>query len=342
MPPSTNEVTLIIDMFTHMAHKSYLEELKASGKALVTSGANEIYKLAGDLPQATDPRRRVEILDKSGIDKQVVTLYHAVDCNVITKDPEYKLTLARSINDSMARIVEESKGRLISAASVPLDMLEEGGLKEMDRAVKNLGLKAVALPTHIQGKPLDSPQYRPFWSRASELGVPVFIHPANPAQVGRTYEAEYRLTHVFGWPFETCLSLTRLVLSGIMEAHPDLKVVSHHLGGGMVPFLWERVQESYLDKMQRQLLGHVLSKPVYEYFRLFYYDTAVGVNAAAIKYTCELFGAEQVVLGTDFPHGLNGGIDRLNDYPRIIKSLDIPEAGKNKILGGNAQKILNL
>ncbi|MBI2935175.1 MAG: amidohydrolase [Chloroflexi bacterium] len=333
---------MIIDSFTHMAHKAYLEELRGGGRAMSTTSADDIYKLAAALPQATDPRRRVEFLDEYGIDRQVVTLYHSLDCNVITRDPAYKLTLAKLINDTMARIVDESRGRLVATGGVPLDVLEAGGLKEMDRAVKSLGLKAMALPSHVHGKPLDLPEYRPFWSRAAEMGVPVYIHPANPVEVGRAYEGDYRLTHVYGWPYETTLSLTRLVISGIMEAYPGLKVVSHHLGGGMIPFLWGRVEESYLGEAQRHFREHALPKPVYEYFRRFYYDTAVGNNGAAIKYACQLFGAGQVVLATDFPHGLNGGADRLRDYPKIIKALDIPEEDRQSILGGNARKMLNL
>ncbi len=334
---------MIIDIYTHIAPQAFLDELIAQGKESLKDRVNRIYNMALGRPQATDMKKRVELMDTYGIDIQLVTLFQGLDSNSTAYEDSEKLAMAKLINDNMAKVMEESGGRLLSAATVPLDLLEKGGLEEMDRAIKNLGLKAVNLPSHVNGKPLDLPEFRSFWKRAAELGIPVLIHPVNPVtKEGRSYEAEYDLTHVFGWPFETTLSLSRLVLSGIMEEYPDLKVVNHHLGGGMIPFLFGRIIESYTDEIQRKALGKVLPKPPAEYFRLFYYDTAVGGSAASIKYAYELFGADHIVFATDSPHGPNGGIDRLKTYPGLIKSLDIPEDDKKKILGGNAQKLLNL
>ncbi|MDZ4246521.1 MAG: amidohydrolase family protein [Dehalococcoidia bacterium] len=334
---------MIIDIFTHMAPQPYLDFLNSRGNASIRDKVARVMEIASDRPQAIHVKKRVEYLDQYGIDKQVITLVHMLDSNVVVDDNAEKLEIARKINDAMARVMEESGGKLVGAASVPLDLLDKGGLQEMDRAIKTLGLKAVALSTHLKGKPLDSPEYRAFWSHAVELDVPVYIHPTNPvSKEGRTYEADFDITHIFGWPFETTIVLTRLVMSGIMEELPKLKVISHHLGGGMIPFLFGRIGESYTDKIQLKTAGRILPRPPAEYFRLFYYDTAVGGSAASIKLASEIMGADQVVFATDFPHGPNGGLDRLRTYPGVIRSLDIPEADKNKILGGNAARILNL
>lgn len=334
---------MVIDIFTHMASIGYLEELAAKGGNELRQKVDSIYELARERPYAIDVSKRVALLDTYGIDKQVVTLFNMFDSNVVTDDRQEKVKIARAINDSMAGIMEESRGRLVSAGSVPLEALNEGGLAEMDRAIKTLGLKAIAFPSHLHGKPLDSNEFLPFWARAAELGVPVFIHPSNPVNyTGRPYENAYDLAHVFGWPFETVLALSRLVFAGIMEKYPSLKIVSHHLGGGMIPFLFGRIEESYTPVIQRKAIGRVFPKPLFEYFRLFYYDTAVGGSAAAIECALKVFGVSQLVFSSDFPHGPEGGLKRLESYPKLINSLDIPETDKKKILGENARRILGL
>lgn len=334
---------MIIDIFTHMASPVYLEKLSTRGDATVKSRVDSLYETLKGRPLATDVARRIAALDEYGIDRQLVTLFSSLDSNSLGGSPEDQVKTAVEINDSMTRIMQESKGRLLCAGSVPLEALEKGGLREMERAVKALGLKAVAFPSHLRGKPLDSPEFLSFWEKAASLGVPVYIHPANPiTPAGRPYENAYDLTHVFGWPFETVLALSRLVFSGIMEKYPTLKVVSHHLGGGMTPFLFGRVEESYPPDFQQKVFGRVFPKPLLEYFRLFYYDTAVGGSIPALKCAIEVFGASQVVFATDSPHGPGGGLKRMETYPKIINSLNIPEADKKKILGENAKTLLNL
>ncbi|MBI4331443.1 MAG: amidohydrolase [Chloroflexi bacterium] len=334
---------MIIDIFTHMASAAYIEELAAMGGREVKRSVERVYSLARETPYALDIGKRVELLDTYGIDRQVVTLFGMVDSNVVVDDAQQKVKVARAINDSMARLTEESRGRLVGAGSVPLEALDHGGLAEMDRAARTLGLRAFAFPSHLRGKPLDSPEFLPFWARAAELGTVVYIHPVNPVSYsGRPYEQAYDLAHVFGWPFETALSLSRLVFSGIMEKYPGLKVVSHHLGGGLIPFMSGRIDESYPPETQKEDLGRPLPGNVFDRFRRFYYDTAVGGSAAAIKCAYEVLGADQLVFATDFPHGPGGGLKRLETYPKLIASLDIPDADKKRILGENAKRILGL
>jgi aminocarboxymuconate-semialdehyde decarboxylase len=268
---------------------------------------------------------------------------HNVDCNVLPIARDRQLEIAQAANDGMARLMEQSQGKLLGIASAPMAVLEDGGLKEMERAVKGLGLKGFAIATNSRGKPVDAPEFAPFWARAAEMGVPVFIHPANPQnQNDRPYEAQYNMTLVFGWPFETVLMLARLVFSGIMERHPTLKVVSHHLGGGMIPFLFGRIEESYILENQERVLGRVLPKPLKELFGRFYYDTAGGSLEAAIKCCYDVFGADQILLATDSPHGPKGGEIALEGYPRRVRECGIPAEAADRINGGNARKLLGI
>jgi aminocarboxymuconate-semialdehyde decarboxylase len=132
-----------------------------------------------------------------------------------------------------------------------------------------------------------------------------------------------------------------MVLSGIMEKHANLNIVSHHLGGGMVPLLWGRIEESYAVERQQGVLGRLLDRPLKEYFGRFYYDTAVGVHGPGIKCCCDTFGADRVLLSTDFPYG-SGGESRLETYPRTVRESGIPVQDVEKIVSGNARRLMGM
>ncbi|MDP2744599.1 MAG: amidohydrolase family protein [Dehalococcoidia bacterium] len=334
---------MIVDAFTHIIPSSYLEKLSSTSGEAVKKRVDHCRALIRERPHATDIGRRLELLKKHNIDCQVVTLMHTIDCNVLPFPLERQLEMAQAINDGMARVMEQSKGKLVGIGAVPLNLLEAGGLKEMERAIKVLGLRGFGIASNSRGKPVDAPEFAPFWARAEEMGVPVFIHPADPqGQNDRPYEAQYNMTLVWGWPFETVLMLSRLVFSGIMEKHPRLNVVSHHLGGGMVPFLYGRIEESYTREAQQRVLGRELTRPLKELFGRFYYDTAGGSTEAAIKCCYDIFGADRILLATDAPHGPEGGEPALKDFPRRVRESGIPKAAVDKILGGNAQKLLGI
>ncbi len=292
---------MIIDAHTHGFHGQHLDLLTNAGGSWIQEGLKHLLEITKKKPQFIDVALRVEQLEKVGIDLQVVTLQQSLDSNLLPGDLPAKLALARAINDNMAYLQDDSKGKLVAAGSVPLAAFENGGREELERAINNLGLKAISVPSNLKGKPIDLPEYEPFWAACAQMGVPVYIHPDNSAgHKDRSYEAEYDLMHNFGWPFETELMLSRLVFSGIMERYPALKIVSHHLGGG-IPFFWGRINETYNPQNQQRTIGKVLPKPLYDYFSLFYYDTAVGGNASAIKCAYDIFGADRIVFATDSP-----------------------------------------
>ncbi len=293
---------MIIDAHTHGFYGKYQDKLIQAGGKWAKESIEGISYFLSRKPQFTDVALRVEQLERSGIDLQIVTLHHSLDSNLLPGDSSAQLALAKAINDNLAHMQEDSKGKLVATASVPMAGFEKGGRKEFERAIKTLGLKAVAIPSHVNGgKPIDLPEYEPFWAACAQTGIPVYIHPGNTVgSTDRSYEAEYDLMHNFGWPFETELMLSRLVFSGIMERYPTLKIVSHHLGGG-IPFFWGRINETYNPQNQQRTIGRVLPKPLYDYFSLFYYDTAVGGNASAIKCAYDIFGADRIVFATDAP-----------------------------------------
>lgn len=337
---------MIIDAHTHMMNAKYFEQLAGKGGKWGQERVEFGRGVAQRKPHFTDVRERVAQLERTGIDFQVVTPQSTFDCNLLPGELSAQLAYARVLNDSMAALREESKGRLLPAGTIPMAGFEQGSRQELERAVNTLGLRGIGINTNIRGKPIDAPEFEQFWACVNEMEVPVFIHPVKPAgTTDRPYEAEYDLVHNFGWPFETTLMLCRLVFSGIMERYPRLRVVSHHLGGGLLPFYMGRTLETYEPENQRANYGgqaEALPKPLFEYFRRFYYDTAVGGSAPSTKLGYEVFGADPLLFATDAPWGPGSGEFRLRDYPKVIESLDIPEADKRKILGENARRLLKL
>jgi aminocarboxymuconate-semialdehyde decarboxylase len=334
---------MIIDAQSHGLHRDSVDRLAQAGGEWAQKNLNNLLGAKRDrMLQVHDVALRLAQLDRNGIDMQVVTPIPRLDSNLLPGDPTARLAYARIINDGMARLMEDSKGRLLTCGNVPLEGFEQGGRQEMERAMKTLGLKAMCIPTNLRGRPIDIPEADPFWALAAELDTAVYVHPTNPVDHGgRSYEGEYGLTHNLGWPFETELALSRLVFSGILERYPTLKVVSHHLGGG-IPFFMGRTVEVYHTAHQQEFVGRVLPKPLFDYFSLFYHDTAVGESAPAVRCAYEVFGADRLLFATDVPFGAEAGEVRLANYPKVIRSVGLSEEENEKIFSGNVRKILNL
>ena len=332
---------MIIDAHTHMMHKKSLETFRNMTGDWAKKKVNTLSEFIQQMPAMVDVQMRLEFLERAQIDLQIVTPLHFMYTDDMPDPVETKCEVARAINDGMIKLMDESKGKLIAVGTVPLEDYEKYGKKEMERAVKG-GMKGVAITTHWYGKAIDSPEYRSFWAHVSELDLPVVLHPSDPlASTGRPYESDFDLTHNFGWPFETMLALSHLVFSGTLEAFPDLKIVSHHLGGG-IPFLWGRIEETYAPEKQAKLLGRKLTRSLYDLFSLIFYDTAVGGNASAIQCAYDIFGADRLVFATDAPFGPGAGEGRLTSYPKIVRSLGLAEEENQKIFSGNIAKVFNL
>ncbi len=333
---------MLIDAHTHGMHGGYTDAIIAAGGKWAKTEMEGYLVKAKRRPMLNSVPLRIQQMDKHGCDIQVVTPQWKFDANLSPDNTATQLAYAQAMNDNMARVQEESKGRLFSIGTVPLADYEKYGRKEAERAIKKLGLKGLFLSTNHHYKPIDLPEYEPFWAHMNETGCPVIIHPGDAADPkSRPYENEYDMMHNFGWPYETQLTLARLVFSGIMEKYQNLQVVSHHLGGGL-PFVFGRTAETYNPDDQQRQIGKKLPKPLFDYFQRFYYDTAIGGNALAVKLVYDLFGVDRVVYATDAPYGPGDGEYRLATYPQAIKALKLPEADNKKIFETNARKIFKI
>jgi aminocarboxymuconate-semialdehyde decarboxylase len=233
------------------------------------------------------------------------------------------------INDGLAKVIKKYPKNFQALAMLPL-IDTQAALKELDRTVLDLGFKGICMLTNIAGKPPDSDFMLPVYERAQALGVPIFIHPTTPA--GAEVMKEWRLAIILGFEFDVILSATRLAYSGVLERYPELDFVIAHLGAG-IPFLAGRIDRGYHDPT----CGIKTQRPSSEYLKELYTD-AVCFYQPTLKMAYEFFGAERIVMGSDFPLPIGD----LQAAVPSINEMKISQAEKEKILGGNVVRLLKL
>jgi predicted TIM-barrel fold metal-dependent hydrolase len=337
----------IIDAYTHIYPKSYMSKLETLSNAEARDSASKWIARANTNPHYSNVKSRMSDLDKYGIDYQITAISQDVDPNKFCSlEKRLRAELCSYLNNEMARVMKESGGRIFSLGTLPFDsLLDEGeAIDEMRRAIHDLGLKGFMVLSNLGGEPID--KFGRFWTEAERLGVPVYIHPVDPvSNISRRYEDDFDLMHVFGWPFETTLILSRLVFSGIIQKSPNLKILAHHLGG-MIPFFAGRIDESYSKTMGPVKAGQKVAfgegRPAIDHFRFFYYDTAIGGSSAAIRCGYEVFGAERILFATDYPFGPEAGRRRLATYPSKVLDLGLSDAENKQIFEENARKLMGV
>jgi aminocarboxymuconate-semialdehyde decarboxylase len=343
----------VIDGYTHFIPKGYVRGVEqVAGWINNQNSREELLTYLGTIkerPHFIDLVARISELDKYKIDNEITVIDTSVDPNLIQLDSDRKLDLCRLLNDEMARVNSDSKGRIfafggIDVASTGSSQTEGLALGEMRRAVGDLGLRGFVVPSNVGGKPLDA--FPSFWSEVERLNAAVYIHPTDPvSKSSRPYEDEFDLAHTFGWPFETTLALARLVFSGTLARHPRLRILGHHQGG-MIPYYAGRIDETYSKRnaspRRAQWTTNMGGQSAIESFKLFYYDTAVGGSSATIRVALDVFGADRVVFATDYPFGPDSGRTRLATYPGKVRELGLSQQENSKIFEENAFKLLGI
>ncbi len=323
-----------IDFHAHIYPEDYLKKLEASSgdvrietdakgqKWILSMGAR-----AGPInPDFFDTDVRVERIKEHRVDMQILSSPHP---GVDRFSPDESAEMSRIINDGIAKAVRKYPKQFQGLAMLPL-IDTKLALKELDRAVLDLGLKGMCMLTNVAGKMVDSDFLLPVYARAQELGVPIFIHPTTP--LGAQVMQEWRLAIILGFEFDIVLSATRLAYAGVLDKFPELNFVISHLGAG-IPFLAGRIDRGYHDPT----CGIKTKKPTSEYLRDLYCDT-VSFYQPGLMMAYQFYGAGRMVLGSDFPL-------IIGDLPAAVPSIEempIPQREKEKILGDNVIQLLKL
>jgi aminocarboxymuconate-semialdehyde decarboxylase len=342
----------VIDIFCHIFPPGFLNELQrrcphlsfkpaGTGSALNIINNQSGYWVSYVIPDSAfdTPEKRLEDMDRHGIDIQVLSAaLPGAEPSSLSTSPEDVVKLARFVNDSISDIVDKYPERFVGIAEIPITS-ETDALEEFDRAVNELGMRGVQLYTQMGGLPIDNEKFHPLFERAIKYDIPILLHPSNPPpSQSRLYEQDYSLMLMFGWPYETTLALSRLVISGVIEKFPNIKLVSHHMGG-MIAYYGGRLQ---IYENLAAMRGIKYQKPLLEYFKVFYADTVLGGHLPAAKCGYEVFGPDHVVFATDYPFGPEVGNAFIRQAISIVEGLNISEREKAKILHKNARRLLRL
>ncbi len=275
------------------------------------------------LPKHSDVEAKLADMDAHGIRLTALSI----------NDPGPELfdrdgtAVARICNDYIADVVRRHPRRFLGLAVLPLQNMKDA-IIELDRCHKN-GLRGILLYSNLAGKFPDEPEFRPLFARAEELDLPVLLHPAYPT----TFDAVkgYEMAGGLGLMFDTTIALTRLILSGIFEDHPRLKLVCPH-AGGTLPYLVGRIDHQ--TQVLKRGAARLKRKPS-EYLREVYLDT-VCPHAASLRCAIETVGIEKLIFSTDHPWVA----------PKLIvdtlDALQLSEADQRKVYGDNARRLFSL
>ncbi len=332
---------MIVDAYTHILPKKYQEglEKKATRRDIGLNSA----RYAKTVPTLIDLEARFHVMDAFKEYIQVISVAAPPIYSIAS--PKVSLELTRIVNDELAELVFKYPERFAGGiASLPMTDPKEA-IKEAERAIRDLRLRAVEIYTDVSGKPLDSPEFIPLYEKMVELNRPIFIHPfremTTPDYPGEKI-SKYRVWTKLGWPYATALAMTRLVYGGIMERLPGLQVVTHHCGG-LIPYLAGRIDWS--DDFNEMRMGHrdiFLRENALTYYRRFYYDTAVNGNTAALQCGLDFAGLKNVVFATDFPFDNQCGQRLIRDTIDSIERMGLTEDEKEAIYRDNAVRLLHL
>jgi aminocarboxymuconate-semialdehyde decarboxylase len=261
--------------------------------------------------------------------------------------PDEALELSRIANDEMAELVARMPDRFVGAAACIPMTSPDGALAELDRAVGELGLCGVQIYTEVQGRPLDDPAFVPIFEKIAALGIPILLHPTrgpDRADYPSDPSSRFDTWRVAGWLYDTVAAMTRLVFSGIFDRHPDIKIVTHHLGG-FAPYAAGRIHEGYDKYLKaaraRNEVVPLASHPA-DYFRKFHADTITIGSVPALACGIEYFGPDRVLFATDLPFDTVGGRKYLDVALRAMEEIDLASSDKHRIFEANARRVFRI
>jgi aminocarboxymuconate-semialdehyde decarboxylase len=288
---------------------------------------SKIKERAGTvLARMSDVSERVAKMDAMGVDVQVLSA-SLVHQGLEWADAQTGLRLARTTNDWIAKAVAGAPTRFIGLGTLPLHV-PPLAVAELERCLRELGLKGVAISTTAAGLELGDSALRPFWAKAEELGAVVYIHP------GGNRDARFKRFHLWnsvGQAFEEAMAISSLMYDGVLESFPKLKICISH-GGGYMPYYMGRIDRNYAEKANTRVN---MTKPPIDYLRMLYFDSCV-YERPVLQHLVDKVGAERVVLGSDYPVGEVKPIEFVTDITTLSP------AQKEKIVGTNAAALLGL
>ncbi len=319
-----------IDFHCHAFPAEYFQTLKKyypDEIELKEDPQGRLYAVWANTPlPAWDHGQRLVDIDKAGVDIEILSnpsMYIRVD--------EHSPELCCMVNDALAQSCKRDPGRFKAFANIPFNNMD-AALKELSRALDGLGFTGVLITSNVGGRYLHTPDFLPFWEEVNRRQVPVFMHPATPPN----YQDD-EMPPLLAFPFETTLSTTKLIYSGLFERFPDIVLILSHLGGTLA-YLARRIDLGFDVPVFPDKYRQIPRRPS-QYMKKLYVDTALGWHRPAFECTRELVGIDHIVYGTDYFMMDSKFMDWTNEF---LEGLDLSAVEREKIYSKNAERMLNL
>ncbi|MBI3436873.1 MAG: amidohydrolase [Proteobacteria bacterium] len=328
-----------LDAYTHFIPKRFFD-------MIVASGHKDIGKRVREIPSIHDLDVRMRIVDSFPDYAQILS-YPMPPLELMAKPQEIE-DYAKIINDGFAEICARHGDRFPGwVAQAPLGA-PDAGVRECERALKN-GALGVQIYTNVAGKPLDRPEFAPFFEAMNKNRKPIWIHPSRAANFPDYVDEKkslYEIWWTLGWSYETAAAMSRLVFSRTLDRNPDLKIIVHHFGG-IVPMLegrigpgWDQLGARTSDE-DLGVLRKSLKKRTLAYFKEnFYADTAVFGADAATACGLAFYPLEKVVFASDCPFDPEKGPGYIRETLRILDSANLTKEQRNQIYFKNFEAMV--
>jgi len=278
--------------------------------------------------RAWSPARRLEDMDRLGIDRQAISPPPVMFC--YWAGAKAGQAFARMQNEFIAAVAARHPARFTGMATVPLQDVALA-IAELRHAREALGLRAVEIGTCPAGRDFDDPALLAFFQACRDLGMAVFVHPAVPL-IGSDRMSKYYFPLIVGNPLETALAISKLIFGGALERLPDLKICFAH-GGGAFPFTLARLNHGWRVRPEGPA---AIPKEPREYAKHLYFDS-LTLSADNLRYIVEQFGADRVVLGSDYPFDMGDA-----DPARSLAAAELDAGTTTAIEGETATRFLGL
>jgi aminocarboxymuconate-semialdehyde decarboxylase len=273
--------------------------------------------------------RRIAEMDAQGIDMEALSInpaWYRADRDVATKVISVQ-------NERLAEFCAKYPDRFVAFASVALQF-PDLAVQQLVEGVKKLGLRGAAVGASVNGEEFANPKFHPFWAKAEELGVLIFLHPQSTPDLAKRLKGNGWLENTIGNPLDTTIALSHLIFEGTLDKFPGLKICSAH-GGGFLPSYAPR-SDNALRVAPDQDTGVKLKKRPTEYLRMLYFDTLV-FTSEALRHLAAEVGVSQLMIGTDHPIPWQ---DKSVDH--ILKAPGFTDAERRMMLSENAAKLLKI
>ena len=326
-------MSTVIDVHTHMLDNAWVKLLEKHGgkytMKAVYGGLRAIHldgaPFMTPVPEMFDWELRIKNMDRVGIDVAVTSL----SCpNVFWGGEKISLQAAQIMNDTMAKAHKQWPDRIQFFCSIPWQY-PDAALKELKRARK-AGAVGVMVLANISGKHLTDPLFAKIWKAIDEAGLPVLIHPTAPPGVKEMDMSQFQLTASIGFTTDTTLAVSRMIYDGFFDRYQKLKIIASH-GGGTLPFLIGRLDQCF--EFIPACRTKIVVKPSLVARRI-YCDSVVFTDDA-LQMAVNVFGSENVLYGSDYPHTIGDPIGCLARVDRL------PHGVRERVRGKNAEAIFN-